>query len=197
VLQVRIVGESPIIMHSAAGMDNRSELSLARIAIAKKKGTNRTASDDARLREIEVEQALWLRNGKPYIPEAAIRTCIETGAKTQKQGAQVRGGLIVVETSPLEFDTSIYGETLQDWVKSTAFTQRVVVQRAALLRTRAMFEPPWAVSFKVDVDEELVDAEQLDLWLRIAGRRVGIGGWRPEKSGPYGRFSVDSIEQAD
>ena len=52
----------------------------------------------------------------------------------------------------------------------------------------------WSASFTVEVDEELIDRDRLDAWLDIAGRRVGVGDWRPEKSGFYGRFATDHIE---
>ena len=49
-----------------------------------------------------------------------------------------------------------------------------------------------------DVDEELVDKAKLTAWLAVGGRRIGLGDWRPEKSGVFGRFDVeDVIELAD
>ena len=59
------------------------------------------------------------------------------------------------------------------------------------MRTRPKFDPPWAAEFRVEYDPELVDKMQLENWLDIAGRRIGLGDWRPEKSGMYkGRFTA-------
>ena len=69
----------------------------------------------------------------------------------------------------------------------------LVVQRSRILRTRAKFDE-WGVRFIVEVDQELVDKAQLSAWLDIAGRRIGLGDWRPEKSGHYGRFQLEAIE---
>ena len=33
-----------------------------------------------------------------------------------------------------------------------------------------------------------MDMPKLERWLAIAGKRVGLGDWRPQKSGEYGRF---------
>ena len=44
-----------------------------------------------------------------------------------------------------------------------------------------------------DVDPEQVDEEKLTAWLATGGRRVGLGDWRPEKSGHYGRFDVEKV----
>lgn len=59
-----------------------------------------------------------------------------------------------------------------------------------------MFEE-WEARFRIEVDDELVDQEQLEAWLDIGSRRIGLGDWRPEKSGHYGRFEVLSIDDLD
>ena len=45
----------------------------------------------------------------------------------------------------------------------------------------------------MDVDEEFVDKGHLMRWLTTAGKRCGVGAWRPEKSGEHGIFTVVSI----
>ena len=62
------------------------------------------------------------------------------------------------------------------------------------MRTRAKFDLPWSCTFEADVDDELVSREHLERWLDIAGRRIGLGDWRPEKSDTYGRFELESME---
>ena len=90
------------------------------------------------------------------------------------------------------YDTSL-GSTTNELCKTVQFTTGVVVQRARVLRTRPKFDM-WGVVFTVEVDDELIDKEQLRAWLDIGGRRIGLGDWRPEKSGHYGRFKTESIE---
>ena len=46
-----------------------------------------------------------------------------------------------------------------------------------------------------DVDPELVDRDKLTAWLALGGRRVGLGDWRPEESGQYGRFDVEEVTE--
>ena len=192
----RIAGISPIIHHNgAAGLDTRSAISREIAAITAKRGGNRTEVDEDRLRELECQRSLWLNEGgAPAIPAAAIRAAIETGARKRKQGPQVRGGLVVLETS-FEYDTIRYGTELEVLGKNAQFTVPVVVQRNRIARTRAKFDLPWRCTVDVDVDEELIDREQLLEWLDIAGRQVGLGDWRPEKSGLHGRFKVESLEE--
>ena len=59
-----------------------------------------------------------------------------------------------------------------------------------MLTTRAMFDVPWSCEFESDTDPELVDAGQVERWLDIAGRHIGFGGWRPDKSRQYGHFEA-------
>ena len=193
---IELKGLAPIIMHNgAAGLDSQAPANIEKALLTKKKGANRTGVENARIRELECEIALYLdAHGRPTIPEAAIRSCIETAARKLKQGPQVREGLIVQKVTAFKYDESVYGTTLDDLCKKTQFVVPVVVQRARILRTRAKFDE-WAVTFVVEVDDELVDRAQLESWLDIAGRRIGLCDWRPEKSGHYGRFETVSTTE--
>ena len=190
--RVTITGLSPLITHNgAAGLDTRSPANVEKAEIARKKGSNRTATDDERLRELECQTALYLdASGAPTLPEGAIRACIETGARKLKQGPQVREGLVVEGIESFDYDREALGATVEELGKHAQFTVGVVVQRNRILRTRAKFDQ-WACTFTLDCDDELVDKEQLESWLDIAGRRIGLGDWRPEKSGTYGRFEAE------
>lgn len=193
--EIELEGESPIIMHSAeSNMDKNSLANREKAEIAAKRGSNRTATDDARLRELECFTSLWTDpEGAPTIPGSALRATLENGAKKVKQGADVREGLIVEAVNEFEYDKSL-GETAEELAKTVQFSCPVVVQRNRVIRTRAKFES-WGVRFTVDTDDELVDQRKLHSWLDTAGRRVGLGDWRPQKSGQYGRFSVRKITQ--
>ena len=188
--KLRIVGISPILMHSGQSIDPLLPINVQKKEINSKRGTNKTASDIALLRELDTVSALWLDSAKrPTIPATAIRAVIETGARKLKQGPQVREGLMVTDTA-FEYDEARYGTALEKLKDSCQFTVPVVIQRNRVMATRAMFDLPWACEFTVDGDEELVSAEHLERWLDIGGRRIGIGDWRPEKSGTYGRFKL-------
>ena len=191
---IEIKGIRPLIMHNgAAGLDTRSPANIEKAEIARKRGSNRTAADDARLRELECQTAFWLdASGAPTIPAAAVRAVIETGARKLKQGPQVREGLIVDSIGEFIYDKNM-GTTVEELGVSAQFTVGVVVQRARILRTRAKFDD-WGLRFVLECDDELIDREQLAAWLDIAGRRIGLGDWRPEKSGDYGRFDVVKLE---
>ena len=193
--RITLRGTSPLIMHNgAAGLDNRSPANLEKAEIARKRGSDRTEADLARLRELDCFTSLWLDDeGAPSIPPAALRAVVERGARKLKQGPQVREGFVVEAVEKFLYDRNL-GATADDLCRTVQFTVGVVVQRQRILRTRAKFDD-WGVIFVVEVDDELVDKQQLATWLDIGGRRLGLGDWRPEKSGHYGRFETKEIKK--
>ena len=191
-----IAGVSPLIMHNGAtGLDTRSALSREIAEIATKRGGNRTEVDDRRLRELECHRSLYLDDDKrPTLPGAALRALIEAAARKTKQGPLVREGLMI-ESVRFGYDVEHYGEDLEKLRTTAQFVVPVVVTRQRILRTRAKFDCPWSVVGVADVDPELVDKDKLTAWLALGGRRVGLGDWRPEKSGYYGRFDVEEVTE--
>ena len=198
VTRIKVRGISSLIMHSGvAGLDTKSTISLEIASLAAKKGKNKTQDDIERIARLECERSLWLNEeGKPFILPGAFRGAIEAAARKLKQGPLVREGLVVEKVHPLEYDTDRYGTTPEEWGRTAQFQVPVVVQRARIMRTRAKFDD-WSIEFEVDRDEDLVDNDQLAMWLQIAGRRIGVGDWRPQRSGHYGRFEVVDITDVE
>ena len=192
---IRLNGETALIHHSGTGIDPETAVNKEITRLTTKKASGRTETEHRRIRELEVIKSLWLDDGQPCIPVGALRSCIETAARKSKEGPLVREGLLVTDTT-FVWDIKRYGDgsDLDDLAKKCEFTIPVVVQRARILRTRAMFQPPWSIEAVVEVDEDLIDKERLSAWLDLAGRRIGLGDWRPAKSGIHGRFSVKSVE---
>ena len=195
-LEFTLAGVSPIIMHNgAAGLDTRSAASREIAAIAAKAGGNRTEADDKRLRQLECQRSLYLdADGRPTVPEAALRSLIEAAARKTKHGSLVREGLMI-ESVTFRYDVERYGEDIEQLSTRAQFVAPVVVSRKRILRTRAKFDRPWSVVGVADVDPELVDKDQLTAWLALGGCRVGLGDWRPQTSGHYGRFNVKKVTE--
>ena len=198
-MQYNIVAEgtSALIMHSGLGIDPEQPVNRELAKLTSKKASVRTDTENVRIRDLETIKSLWLSEDgqRPAVPGAALRSCIEAAARKTKSGPDVREGLVMLSTT-FHYDANRYGSTLDEIGKSAQFTVPVVVQRAHILRTRAKFDTPWHVEFSIDTDPDLIDKEKLRGWLDIGGRRIGLGDWRPQKSGSYGRFTTRSIEAA-
>jgi hypothetical protein len=63
------------------------------------------------------------------------------------------------------------------------------------IRYRGQFTP-WSVTLDLVYNPDALSLEQIINLFNIAGFGVGVGEWRPEKDGQYGRFHVDSVQEA-
>lgn len=184
--------------YAVVDIDSPEKLEIEQIT--KKRGSDRTAADVVRLRELECLRGFYTdEEGFPTLPGEMLRAVIEEAARKTKQGPAVREGLIVLPD--IEFDP---GEALRGIPctqlatrKDVQHIAKVNVQRSATTRCRPLFRD-WHVAFTADVYEDLVDEAMLRQWLHTAGRRIGIGDWRPGKSGGvFGRFEVVSIDPVE
>jgi len=124
------------------------------------------------------------------IPGWNLFRSIVKAAAQFKQGrismSKIVAGGVSVEPAMLSFGTKQYAID----------TRRAVVQRAGILRSRPLLKD-WSLSFDLLVSEEDVAPQAFPTLRAIvedAGRRVGLGDFRVEKSGPFGKFTVESWE---
>lgn len=61
------------------------------------------------------------------------------------------------------------------------------------VRYRAEFWP-WAIDIEAEFIPQLISLEQVVHGFRLAGQTVGIGNWRPEKSGSFGTYDVENVK---
>lgn len=64
--------------------------------------------------------------------------------------------------------------------------------KVADLRYRAGF-PEWSTTLRVQYHESGISLEQLLNLFQLAGYGPGIGDWRPEKDGCFGRFHLEGV----
>ena len=62
------------------------------------------------------------------------------------------------------------------------------------IRYRAGFFP-WSATIQVTYNSRFLTAEQIVNLFNQAGFGVGVGEWRPEKNGPFGRFHVATQDE--
>jgi hypothetical protein len=62
------------------------------------------------------------------------------------------------------------------------------------IRYRGQFDP-WSVTLDLVYNPAALSLEQIVNLFNIAGFGVGVGEWRPEKDGQYGRFHVESVNE--
>jgi hypothetical protein len=63
------------------------------------------------------------------------------------------------------------------------------VKMSTDIRHRGRFDE-WTATVPVSYNADVMTAEQIVNLFNQAGYSVGIGDWRPERNGPYGRFRI-------
>lgn len=131
-------------------------------------------------------------NGKIYQPATHIdRALIESGKKIKVKGqgkatySKLFGSMVAVE----EF------EIVHKIQKYEIHKSLVVIPstKGRVMRYRPMFKE-WKLEFHITFEDE-IPAEVVKEALEIAGKYVGIGDWRPEKKGKFGKFQVTKFEE--
>jgi hypothetical protein len=82
-IALRLVGFGPMLMHSSRLADPFDPLAKELSKITKKSA--KTDPDHHRIAELEWHGSLWLHEGQPCLPPAAIKGAFVTGAKSVKE----------------------------------------------------------------------------------------------------------------
>lgn len=174
----KIVGMSPLLQNNPADFIGKTEGSD--LAAGKK------TYDDAE----EAKRRLYLNSDGEYAHpcEAFTKAMVKAvaGKKFGKMFATnaIKGSVFITE--PFAVIESAGGGKV-----SYAIDRRpVVVGKARILRCRPCFAK-WSMKVALEVDTAILQPAQVRESLALAGRIVGIGDYRPEKGGGFGRFTVE------
>lgn len=182
-MSVTLVGDSPLICHRWSEKAKKEMLDKQ----MKKAKTAKTAKDP----EADFKASLYEFPGGGYgfpcvaFKAAAVGACrFSDGIKmTEARGAfHVVGELVKVEGTPT---------IREDMVR--------IAMGTADIRHRGEFKS-WRVTLTISYNASVFSPAQIVNLLNLAGFGVGVGEWRPERDGSYGRFHVatetDMNEQA-
>lgn len=190
-IKLQLTGISPLLMHSDKLANPLSkETKLHKELTSKKKKTE----DD----QVAISRSEWMgsiyhdKELGLFLPSQNIMTAIRNGGKINKMGSAIsRATVCLVEKVALKTNAP---KSLDAMWESGEFTdcRSVVVQRARLMRYRPRFNQ-WSTVIEIHYAPDVIDKAQLLLAADNAGRLVGVGDFRPEKSGPFGRFEVAEV----
>jgi len=182
-INVRIEGITPLICNKF----------FDEAAFAASGGTrNSSAAQERGTPQEQAEKKLYLslRTGKPMIPQPNLLRSLIDGGTFHKVGkSQVTTSSKSMLFSCLDIDAAeIPLEYKQPWRVNT---RAVVIPatKGRILAHRPMFDD-WALTFTLMLDDTIVGVKLLRQIVDDAGKRVGLGDFRPAKKGPYGKYSV-------
>jgi hypothetical protein len=197
---VEITGITPLVMHSDKLCNPLHPMTkqMKEITSVRKK----TDEHHLAMARIEWEASLYYDETLGlYMPSKNLRGCIRGAAKKYKLGKCTKAMNLV---DPLGYPIIGYeGCSIENlWEgksKSGAakhiFCESVTVNRAKIMRTRAIFTK-WAVKFDMYLQIEILSERQIKQILDTAGFEYGLGDLRPENAtGNFGKFTVDSVKE--
>ena len=183
--QVGLIGVSPYISH------RNSETSMKELTYPRK---GDAAKRDLLKHDPHVEflESLYLLDDAPTlcgVPATAIKGAMMTAALDEEAVYKTTiGRLVWVENSLIP----LYGIPVlgYDIVRQSGRTG------APDSRFRAFFME-WAVKVEITFQVPRLNVQQVMNLLESGGARSGLGDWRPEKAGDYGRFRVVDMHDPD
>ena len=172
-LRVTVEGTSPLICHRF------SEKAQEQIE-GKQQGAAKRGKSPRDPQAEMLDACYRLPDGGYGFPAIAFKQAIVRAAKaagiamTDARGAfQVDGDLLPIRGE---------GPTLRS-------DRTVIGQGKTTMAYRPQFMP-WQIDLVITFNERAISAEQLLNLIELAGFGVGVGDWRPECNGQFGRFRV-------
>jgi hypothetical protein len=139
------------------------------------------------------------KDGQFYFPGAAIaRLLREAGGNHKLKNSRKSIKYIVPAAILVPQDTIIItngdGKTPAKDFEVDSRPVVIPATKGRIMRHRPRFDN-WSASFSVEVDDDMLPVEFIQQLLTEGGSKIGIGDFRPEKGGPFGRFRVTEFKQ--
>lgn len=181
----RIKGKSSIITHAWSAKAAKQMLAAQQMTKEEKRlaKENRAPKDP----KAEFEGAKYVVNGRECFKAIAIKKAMQQVAKSQGISETVIRQNIHVE-GDVNFDFFEIKRS-KCVMREDAVNVGKWPNKTADLRYRPEYQD-WYADIWIEYDPGVVTQEQVATLLQHAGYKVGIGEWRPEKNGNFGRFEL-------
>lgn len=192
-VDIEVVGDSPLIMHKWSEKAKR-EMLEKQMKVAKAKGHD--AKDPV---ADFIESMYWLEGEPEEKTEEGFEKAIKSGNarfgfpstafKASAVAAAYRAKITKDRVS-MNGAFHILGEMVE--INGTPIMREDMVKigmGTADIRFRGEF-PEWSAVLPIQYNAGVVTVEQLANMFNLGGFAVGVGEWRPEKSGSYGMYHV-------
>lgn len=180
-IKVKITGTTPLLCNNFSDAAQLSASSGIRAAIIGDKGSPRE----------QAMQKLYVgNNGKPMIPQPNLFRCLIDAGKYFKAG---KNKVTTMKSSLIPACVEIDGVEIpiyhnDPWEIDTRAV-RIPATGGRILCYRPKFND-WSLCFTMRLDDEVMTKELLREIFDAAGKRIGLGDFRPDCKGPFGKFVV-------
>lgn len=189
-ISVTIQGVSPLLMNRFTEAAEVAVSGGTAVTFKGDKGTPRQQAEPKRYADA---------SGALYIPGTNLFACIIAAGTFQKVGKSklttmktslIPAGMLVDDlVCPLHDE---HGQPLTEWEVDS---RSVVIPSTG---GRIMCHRPridaWQCTFIIDVDTSMFTPNLIRAVIDDAGKKIGLGDYRPSRKGPFGRFVVVNWE---
>lgn len=179
-----IRGTSPLIQHAWS----EKGLRQMRMTAAERKKQPKVARNP----ETEADAAMHkMEDGSPGFPMLAFKAALISAAH---KDLGIEKTLV---KKSLFLPAAYYEKGLIGRLDASEPVIREDIVRIGQNQTDLRYRPEfdqWRVNVIVQIDSDLLNEQDVINLINRAGFSVGIGEWRPEKGGEYGRFEFDTSE---
>ena len=176
-IEVEVAGVSPLLM-------NRF-----RDAEIEGKSKRRTGA----IEDKNLEDKLYLVNGKPQIPGVYFRNSLVEAAKQFKISgkgkstySKLAGSVVNIKEEYIEITPGTYTEYRIAAVNP--------MTKGRMMVSRPRFDK-WGGRFHVEIMDDALPIGVVNEILAHAGMYVGVGDWRPDKKGTFGKFMLTTFQE--
>jgi hypothetical protein len=125
---------------------------------------------------------------EPFLPAQNLQRCIRDGATAWKLGKDTKRAIVVEADAPLSYVGPTDAELMYE---DPRFVSIAPTGRGTMaVRVRL---PQWAATYRMLVNDEIIDPTTLAKILDRAGIAEGLGTWRPM----HGRFQVLEMQEIE
>jgi len=175
---ITITGTTPLLMHRPSIL----------IGAIDKSPTQKEISPKER-----AEESLYVNDkGKLYQPATHIIGALIDAGKSQQVVGKKKATYSKIVGYAVEIEPFEIEHKKQKW---EVYSCLGVINRGRVLIHRPILKE-WELDFQVIFDEEQIPASILKEIFERAGKFSGLGDWRPNKKGRFGKFQVTSWKEA-
>lgn len=178
-VDITIQGTSPLITHKFSERAIDAMLAKQQKLAAKPR--------EAKEPQQDFEESIYrTESGEPGFPALGINRCMVNAARF------VDGLKMTVLRGAIQ----IPADTVLPVIGDGPQMRRDMVRLqggVADVRFRAQWQTGWQITVPVRFNAGVLSVDQVVNLLNVGGFGVGVGEWRPERNGDFGRFEVVSV----
>lgn len=179
-VEIEIEGVTPLLMNRFTS-ENEVKVSSGLSAVNNgDRGTPREQAEKTTYKD---------DNGNLYIPTPNLFRAIIDAGKFHKNG---KAKVTTMRSSLVPAGMAINSIIIPLGTKQFEVDSRSVVIPATggrIMKHRARLDE-WRLKFEIEIDTDVFSVDFARMLIDDAGKRIGLGDYRPDRKGPFGKFKV-------